>query len=149
MDAWYLLNYQARIYNKVLNGLAGLAIECYSPKKMVLKARADKKNCKRVREEPLFEGYLFVRFDPELVHTTKITQRPGVNYFVRFGGEPKVIPEDVINALQMECDTHPVYCTDDKIAKIPSELHKTVAGMTELDDKDARVKELLNYLNAA
>lgn len=60
-----------------------------------------------------------------------------------------MIPEDVINALQIECDTHPVYCTDDKIAKIPSELHKTVAGMTELDDKDARVKELLNYLNAA
>ena len=59
----------------------------------MLKARADKKNCKRVREEPLFEGYLFVRFDPELVHTTKITQRPGVNYFVRFGGEPWLLPD--------------------------------------------------------
>lgn len=128
-------------------GLSGLAVECYLPKKTVLKPRADKKNCNRVCEEPLFDGYLFVNFDPEEVHTTTITQRPGINYFVRFGAEPKVVPQEVICALQTEQDKF--YCIENKTALVPAEIHNKVAGLTELDDKDERVKEFLKYLKAA
>ncbi len=37
--------------------------------------------------EPLFPNYLFVEFDPEVIHTTTINAtRGGVSHFVRFGG---------------------------------------------------------------
>lgn len=147
MNAWYVLSYQARIYNKVLSGLAGLPIECYTPKKTVLKARADKKNCHRVREEPLFDGYMFVRFNPEEIHTTVITQRPGVNSFVRFGREPKTVPDDVISAIQVECESSRKYYDGNKVFEVPSEIHAQVSYIKELKSNDERVSLLLKYLS--
>lgn len=43
---------------------------------------------------------LFVFFDPEVTHPTKITDIPGVSCFVRFGDMPCVVRGEVIHALK-------------------------------------------------
>ena len=150
MNAWYLLSYQARIYKKVMSGLEGLNIECYSPKRTTLQKRADKKNSFRKREQPLFDGYMFVNFDPEDVHTTEITQRPGVNYFVRFGKEPKQVPDGIIDALKMEEFKHfSSPDNDNYIHKVPMDVQSLVSGIHLGEDSNIRVKELLEYLHVA
>ena len=42
--------------------------------------------------EPLFPNYLFIEFDPEVIHTTTISATRGVNNFVRFGALPAIVP---------------------------------------------------------
>ncbi len=43
--------------------------------------------------EPLFPNYLFVEFDPEVIHTTTISATRGVSHFVRFGTSPRRFPQ--------------------------------------------------------
>lgn len=50
--------------------------------------------------EPLFPGYLFVRFDPSVRSASPIRSTRGVIGLVRFGGEPAVVPDDVVDALR-------------------------------------------------
>ncbi len=52
--------------------------------------------------EPLFPNYLFVEFDPEVIHTTTISATRGVSHFVRFGAMPATVPYEVIEALRTD-----------------------------------------------
>ncbi len=51
--------------------------------------------------EPLFPNYLFVEFDPEVIHTTTINATRGVSHFVRFGASPAIVPSAVIHQLSV------------------------------------------------
>lgn len=51
--------------------------------------------------EPLFPNYLFIEFDPEVIHTTTISATRGVNSFVRFGALPAIVPSAVIHQLSI------------------------------------------------
>lgn len=51
--------------------------------------------------EPLFPNYLFIEFDPEVIHTTTISATRGVNNFVRFGALPAIVPSAVIHQLSI------------------------------------------------
>ncbi|SUG58189.1 Transcription antitermination protein nusG [Salmonella enterica subsp. diarizonae] len=51
--------------------------------------------------EPLFPNYLFVEFDPEVIHTTTINATRGVSHFVRFGAHPAIVPSSVIHQLSI------------------------------------------------
>ncbi|MCL6393982.1 transcription/translation regulatory transformer protein RfaH, partial [Pectobacterium atrosepticum] len=50
---------------------------------------------------PLFPNYLFVEFDPEVIHTTTINATRGVSHFVRFGAHPAIVPSSVIHQLSI------------------------------------------------
>lgn len=51
--------------------------------------------------EPLFPNYLFVEFDPEVIHATTINATRGVSHFVRFGASPAIVPSAVIHQLSV------------------------------------------------
>lgn len=53
-----------------------------------------------VTPQPLFPGYLFVRFDPEVVHTTAIKGTRGISTLISFGSMPSVVPDSVITRLE-------------------------------------------------
>jgi len=99
MFRWYLITHKLHDFQRVTNKIRLLGVEIYSPKKMEVTKRKD---CSSVRhtETQLFPGYLFVRLDPELVHTSAISDIPGVGGFVRFGGEISTVPNSVIEALK-------------------------------------------------
>ncbi|MBW6100979.1 hypothetical protein HTY54_09415 [Escherichia coli] len=46
-------------------------------------------------------NYLFVEFDPEVIHTTTINATRGVSHFVRFGASPAIVPSAVIHQLSV------------------------------------------------
>lgn len=53
----------------------------------------------RASVEPMFPPYLFVNIDADLINTARINALPGVSYIVKFGREPRPLPQSLIEAL--------------------------------------------------
>ncbi|MGJ0637186.1 transcription termination/antitermination NusG family protein [Xenorhabdus bovienii] len=98
MKNWYLLCYKYGQIKRVQASLGRLGVNSYSPTIQIEKRRSDSGTMRQINE-PMFPTYLFVEFDVEEVHTTKISAAPGISYFVKFGSEPKPVPKNLINAL--------------------------------------------------
>ncbi|MDN4500150.1 transcription termination/antitermination NusG family protein [Pseudomonas mosselii] len=100
MLQWFVITHNLHALQLVKARIAGLgAVEIYSPEKVELKKRRD---CNGVRPKvtPMFPGYLFLRFDPEVVHTTTISDIPGVQDFVRTGVTISTVRNGVVEALK-------------------------------------------------
>lgn len=106
MKSWYLLSYKYGQVKRVQFGLDRLGVNSFSPSIQVEKVRSDSGTIRLVNE-PMFPTYLFVEFDIESTHTTTISSTLGVNYFVKFGTEPKPIPLSLIHQLmnRSECSS--------------------------------------------
>lgn len=109
MDNWYLMCYQHRVWRRLLTRLDEYKVQYCCPMQREARLRTDKINSVRNIEYPLFPGYIFLRFNPEVIHTSKMLQIPGASYFVRFGNELRPIPHDVVAELG-NCNDH-VKCT--------------------------------------
>lgn len=99
MKGWYLITHNLHGFQVVTSKISALDVEIYSPTKIEIKRRLDCKGT-RVTEKQLFPGYLFLRFDPEAVHTTTISDIPGVKGFVRFGTKISMVSDSLIEALK-------------------------------------------------
>lgn len=101
--------------------------------------------------EPLFPNYLFVEFDPEVIHTTTISATRGVSHFVRFGAHPARVPSSVIHQLsvyqQPEDITDPEtpYAGDSVV--ITEGAFEGLQAIFAEPDGEARSMLLLNLLN--
>lgn len=78
--------------------LSRLHIDSFCPLIRLSRPRPDRSACRMIIE-PLFSGYIFIEFDPEITHTTKLTALSGISHFVRFGSEIRPIPKQVIESL--------------------------------------------------
>ena len=99
--------------------------------------------------EPLFPNYLFVEFDPEVIHTTTINATRGVSHFVRFGASPAIVPSAVIHQLSVYkpkdiVDPATPY-PGDKVIITEGAFEGFQAIFTE-PDGEARSMLLLNHL---
>jgi transcriptional antiterminator RfaH len=126
--------------------LEAFGVEVYCPVMTKVTKRAD---CEGVRRsvKQLFPGYMFLRFDPEVVHTTTIGDLPGVKGFVRFGGEICNVSESVIEALKQSL----LIRTDQKITKlefrnVPTEIMSAISYITELKSEVERQSALFQIL---
>ncbi|WP_337261393.1 MULTISPECIES: transcription termination/antitermination NusG family protein [unclassified Serratia (in: enterobacteria)] len=99
MKNWYLLYCQIQRFERVVQKISSLDIECYYPLETRITPRKNRTS-PNVRQKALFAGYLFVHIDPEIVHPTELTNIPGAHYFVRFGGKPCVIKTEIIETLK-------------------------------------------------
>ncbi|MFJ7315445.1 transcription termination/antitermination NusG family protein [Pseudomonas sp. NPDC098747] len=99
MKSWYLIIHNRNALPVVEAKMQFLGIEIYSPTLTEIRARSD---CGETRtsEKQLFPGYLFLRFDPEEVHTSKLTDVPGVKGFVRLGVLIVTASDALIDALK-------------------------------------------------
>lgn len=99
MKAWYLLYCKRAQLERAKEHLERQSVACFSPMYQLEKIVRGKRTTKN---EPLFPNYLFVEFDPEQIHTTTINSTRGVNHFIRFGPNPAIISNDVIQALMCQ-----------------------------------------------
>lgn len=99
MFRWYVITHNLHAFQMVIDRCKVLGVEIYSPTKIELKKRRD---CNGVRatETQLFPGYLFVRIDPEIVHTSTVSDIPGVKGFVQFGNQISTVSASLIEALK-------------------------------------------------
>ncbi|WP_455872289.1 transcription termination/antitermination NusG family protein [Serratia proteamaculans] len=91
MENWYLACHKAGRHNafKAQMFLAQMNAAVFIPQIYCRYPRSDRPGQLRKVLEPLFPGYMFIYFDPELLHTSKVSCCPGVSHLVRFA--------DVIN----------------------------------------------------
>lgn len=104
-------------------------------------------NAQRITHKPLFPGYLFVRFDPELTHTTKITDVPGASAFVKFGQLPRAVSDEIIQTLKfapiliMNSDDNSVSCRN-----LPVQLKEKILFIYSIKNIVERQVALLHFL---
>lgn len=113
MFRWYVITHNLHAFQLVMQRCKVLGVEVYSPTKIELKKRRDC-NAVRVTETQLFPGYLFVKLDPEIVHTTTVSDIPGVKGFVQFGNQISTVSVSVIEALKQSL----LLQTDQKITSL-------------------------------
>lgn len=106
--------------------------------------------------EPLFPRYLFIRVDPTLRSTAPVRSTRGAVGLVRFGGQPAVVPEGVIDSLvQRETpdsglhqDNRPLFCAGEPVRLAQGPL-ADMEGIFVEEDGEKRVTVLLELLGKA
>lgn len=98
MQAWYLLYCKRGQLERAQAHLERQAVNCLTPTISLEKMVRGKRT---TVSEPLFPNYLFVEFNPEVIHTTTINATRGVSHFVRFGKQPATVPDEVIQQLAL------------------------------------------------
>lgn len=99
MFQWFLITYNYQASQLINDSIRALLVETFSPVSYALKKRSDGTG-HRSKSSPLFPGYLFVRLDTELVHTSAISVLPGFKEFVRFGGNICIVSDSLVDALK-------------------------------------------------
>lgn len=99
MRSWYLFRYKVNSHDRLIDELSRLDVEPYAPTYIELRPRLDRPSFRK-KELLLFPGYLFLRFDPEVVHTSVISDIPGGAGFVTFGSGPCTVPDSLIVGLR-------------------------------------------------
>ena len=98
MQSWYLLYCKRGQLQRAQEHLERQAVNCLTPMITLEKIVRGKRT---TVSEPLFPNYMFVEFDPEVIHTTTIHATRGVSHFVRFGATPAPVPSPVIHQLSI------------------------------------------------
>jgi len=99
MERWYLACHKAGKDNvfKAQMTLDRMNIMAFSPIMRSYRPRADRPGHSRQVIEQLFPGYLFISFDPEVHHPSKIECCPGMSHIVRFAGEIRPIRDAIVD----------------------------------------------------
>ncbi|WP_269934083.1 transcription termination/antitermination NusG family protein [Serratia liquefaciens] len=150
MYSWYLICYRSRLHAKVIDEIERIGVECYMPMKTRLTLRADRKNSFRTHTTPLFPGYLFVRFSPEITHTTLIAKQSSVQGFVRLGREICTVSQNIIDAIR--CLSFRLENKDEKLSYIECKnvspgMLKEIEKIIKVEKPEVRTQTLLQYLS--
>ena len=103
--------------------------------------------------EPLFPRYLFVAADLEAKSLAPIRSTKGVSGLVRFGGEPSVVPDNLIATLRRREDTatglhvcaRPLFAPGDRVKLLQGPL-TGLEGVFAAETGDLRVVVFLEML---
>lgn len=147
MRNWYLINFHERWHDRVKRKILGLGVEIYTPLRQIKRVRSDKINSVRVRNEPLFPGYYFVRLDPDVIHTAKVNAISGVNGFIRFNSQLYCVPDSIISGLRQLGDIEEFVRAEPK-EKITEHctLNEILKINNEIDDPLVRISMVLQLL---
>jgi transcription antitermination factor NusG len=105
---WYALNVKPHkermVYERLLapEGIPALMTESGAlPYKVFYPAvRVKPVNPRSAKIRPYFPGYMFVQTDLELLGLNAFNWIPGTRGLVNFGGEPAIVPDQLIRELQ-------------------------------------------------
>lgn len=101
MERWYVVSLspgKGNIY-RAITSLELINCSSFSPLIRVHRARADRPGKFRQFIEALFPGYLFVFFDPEVVHTSLVERCPGISHLLRTGGCIIPVRDNVVDEI--------------------------------------------------
>lgn len=138
MPSWYVLMHNSAVLKSLTALIERLGVEVYCPVRFTSHKRKDRPSC-RERETALFPGYLLLRFDPEVTHTTDITAFSGAHGFVQFGGRTYVLQDSIVEALKAA----PLLRSDRALdwieyRNLPSDLEKTIRFIVDMKSDAAR-----------
>jgi transcriptional antiterminator RfaH len=106
--------------------------------------------------EVLFPRYTFIKVDPLRNSTAAVRSTRGVVGLVRFGGQPAVVPDAVMEALRqredavsgLHKDNRPLFCAGESVRLVDGPL-TGMEGVFAQQDGDKRVFVLLEMLGQA
>lgn len=115
MKGWYLALHKPgkKNYIKAQFFLSRLNVTVFIPQVYCNQFRLDKLGRKKNLLEPLFPRYMFIYFDPEITHTTKISCCPGLSHLVRFSNVIIPVGGGVVEELILLTASMEKYCGDD------------------------------------
>ncbi|WP_194756856.1 transcription/translation regulatory transformer protein RfaH [Aliidiomarina indica] len=114
MESWYLLHCKARETERAEWHLANQGFSTFCPRTKITKRLRGKR---KTVIEPLFPNYLFIQLDIGQENYTALRSTRGVNGFVRFGGYPSVVPDNVVESLRERSVTE---TSDGAVGESPS-----------------------------
>jgi len=100
---------------------------------------------------PLFNGYLFVRFDTSLGGWQAINSTYGITRLVSFGGDPQPVPHGLMSSLMRRCDVEGKLLPPQKFSvgdtvEISGGPFSEFVATVEKVDPDQRVWVLLDMM---
>ncbi|RML99021.1 hypothetical protein ALQ86_200160 [Pseudomonas amygdali pv. eriobotryae] len=146
MKNWRVLMHNSSIYQSLITSIERLDVEVYSPESITYRKRPDRPSSteKVVR---LFPGYLLLRFDPQVTHTTTITALNGARGFVQFGGQACVMQDSTVEGLKAAAlvrSNRALDCIE--FRNLPTELEKTLCLIIDMKSEAARRAAFLALL---
>lgn len=103
MENWYLACHKAGRHNafKAQLFLSQPQIDAmvFIPQICSYRPRADRPGQLKKLIEPLFPGYMFICFDPEITHTSKISTCPGISHLIRFADTIKPVHDSIVEEI--------------------------------------------------
>lgn len=94
-ECWYALRTKSRKEDVVWKQILDREVEVFYPR---MKVNPVNPRSKKVR--PYFPGYMFVKLDLEKAGQTAFQWMPHTTGLVSFGGEPAVVPDNLIHAVR-------------------------------------------------
>ena len=98
---WYLVQCKPNAAQIAVRNLENQSFGTFLPLQEITKRKG--KIFQR-QISPLFPGYIFVQIDPGQGPWRQVNSTRGVNRLVRFGAEPSVVPNKIVEALMARCD---------------------------------------------
>lgn len=147
MKEWYILHHPAQQFLQLQTALKCLGVECFMPEIMISSPRSDRTSLRPLRPKPLFPCYLFVKFDPEEIHTTEITRLKCASSFVRCGESICTIREKDI--LAMKANEMTIADNDDThihLNGITPRLLGKIRKIYKITDETQRISALMQLL---
>jgi transcriptional antiterminator RfaH len=105
MENWYVAQTKFAQEKRAQQQLLSQGVTCLLP--MFSEVRLKNGSVRAVTPQPMFPNYIFVRFDPEVIHTTAIKATRGISTLISFGGLPSVVPDSVIAQLNQGWSSAP------------------------------------------
>ena len=101
-EKWYILQIKANSHHLAVKNLNQQGFETFLP---TYNKTARKGSQFINATQPLFSGYMFVRFDKEKSKWHKVNNTYGVSRLVTFNSAIKSVPNIIINSLIERCDS--------------------------------------------
>ena len=146
--AWYLLYCKSGQYSRAQAHLTNQNVLCFNP---VFEGPHLVKGKIKNGVEQLFPNYMFVKFDPEVIHTTTLAATRGVSHFVRFGNKLAILAENFMSELMERIPDHQTsehfgINNGDKVLLTEGDFEGLEAIFKEVDG-EWRSMLLLNLIN--
>jgi transcription antitermination factor NusG len=98
-EQWYALRSKPRKEDVVWQQAVDQGYEVFYPR-----LRVQPVNPRAKKVKPYFPGYLFIKLDVEAVGTSAFQWMPHAGGLVSFGGEPAMVPENLIHAIRQRVE---------------------------------------------
>lgn len=145
MEKWTVLFHNPLVRQSLITMIEAMNVEVLSPCFDRSRKRPDRPSC-ITKKVPLFPGYLLLRFDPEVIHTTAITALSGAYSFVRFGDQPCIVQNEVIEKLNdaLVRSDRSLDCIDYR--NLPTDLEKSLHTIISMPTVISRQAAFLSLL---
>lgn len=150
MERWYVVCCKPRQETVAEDNLRRQDFQVYLPRIRITRRRLGKW---LDVVEPLFPRYIFIRIDPNQRSIAPIRSTRGVFGLIRFGGQPAVVPDEIVDALLrredpdagLHRDGRPLFSVGEAVKLVDGPL-AGMEGIFNQEDGEQRVIVLLDLL---